>query len=136
MAGNLTYQHKFVEGTEKTTLLLLHGTGGDGDSMLSLGHIVSRGSSLLSPRGKIIENGMPRFFRRYWWNHSVGEHAHLDWSRILAYNHVYVLGLTDCVRDRSDVWYFRNLNNTILRCPSAKVARWNRHKRGLQRDSN
>jgi predicted esterase len=65
MASNLTYLHKFVEGTEKYTLLLLHGTGGDEDSMLSLGHVISRRSSLLSPRGKIVENGMPRFFRRF-----------------------------------------------------------------------
>jgi predicted esterase len=65
MATNLTYQHKFVEGTEKTTLLLLHGTGGDEDNMLSLGRMLSRGSSLLSPRGKVVENGMPRFFRRF-----------------------------------------------------------------------
>ena len=65
MASKLTYQHKFVKGTEKNTLLLLHGTGGDEDSMLSLGHMISRGSSLLSPRGKVLENGMPRFFKRF-----------------------------------------------------------------------
>ena len=35
------------------------------DSMLSLGRMISRGSSLLSPRGKVLENGMPRFFRRF-----------------------------------------------------------------------
>ena len=64
MASNLTYQHKFAEGKEKTTLLLLHGTGGDEDNMLPLGHMISARSSLLSPRGKVIENGMPRFFRR------------------------------------------------------------------------
>jgi len=65
LAGKLTYQHRFIEGTEKTTLLLLHGTGGDEDSMLSLGRMISRRSSLLSPRGKGVENGMPRFFRRF-----------------------------------------------------------------------
>lgn len=65
MATKLSYQHKFVQGSEKTTLLLLHGTGGDEDSMLSLGRLISRGSSLLSPRGKVVESGMPRFFRRF-----------------------------------------------------------------------
>ena len=65
MAANLTYQHKFVEGTAKTTLLLLHGTGGDEDSMLSLGRMISRRSSPSSARGKFLENGMPRFFRRF-----------------------------------------------------------------------
>jgi len=64
MASSLTYRHKFGQGNEKTTLLLLHGTGGDEEDMLSLGHVISRNSSLLSPRGNVLENGMPRFFRR------------------------------------------------------------------------
>jgi predicted esterase len=64
MSQNAAYLHRFVEGKQKTTLLLLHGTGGDENDMLSLGRAISRDSSLLSPRGKILENGMPRFFRR------------------------------------------------------------------------
>ncbi len=58
----LSFAHRFVPATEpgRPSLLLLHGTGGDENDLISLGQMVSPGSALLSPRGKVLENGMPR----------------------------------------------------------------------------
>jgi phospholipase/carboxylesterase len=66
MSNDLTFIHRFEPGNglEAPPLLLLHGTGGDENDLLALGEAVSPGSALLSPRGKVLEHGMPRFFRR------------------------------------------------------------------------
>jgi phospholipase/carboxylesterase len=56
--------HEFVPGRSSRTLLLLHGTGGNERDLIPLGGELDPNAALLSPRGKVLENGMPRFFRR------------------------------------------------------------------------
>jgi predicted esterase len=65
MAADLGFIHRFIPGApDKPALLLLHGTGGDENDLLPLGEALLPGAPRLSPRGKVLENGMPRFFRR------------------------------------------------------------------------
>lgn len=61
------WPHRFHVGEgahAATTLLALHGTGGDENDLIELARTILPGAAILSPRGRVLENGMPRFFRR------------------------------------------------------------------------
>lgn len=65
----LGFIHRYVPPSDgevagSTTLLLLHGTGGDENDLLPLARALLPGAGILSPRGKVLEHGAPRFFRR------------------------------------------------------------------------
>ena len=68
--NQLGFIHKFIlsEGSKdqnSLTLLLLHGTGGGETDLIPIARMLDiTNASILSPRGKVIENGMPRYFRR------------------------------------------------------------------------
>jgi phospholipase/carboxylesterase len=54
-----------TEGKAFTTFLLLHGTGGNEEDLIPLAYDLDQRAAILSPRGKVLENGVaPRFFRR------------------------------------------------------------------------
>jgi len=61
---NLGFIHRFEPGSSGDTLLVLHGTGGDENDLVPLAQRVAPRDNLLSPRGQVLEQGMPRFFRR------------------------------------------------------------------------
>jgi phospholipase/carboxylesterase len=58
------YIYKPSANPEATTLLLLHGTGGNEEDLLPIGESFGSHLNILSVRGNILENGMPRFFKR------------------------------------------------------------------------
>jgi len=59
-------KHVFYKGQDSTrpTLLLLHGTGGNEHDLVGLGKEIDGAANILSVRGNVLENGMPRFFKR------------------------------------------------------------------------
>ncbi len=61
-----SFIHRYLPGTDPTRalLLLLHGTGGNEDDLIPVGEMIDPAAAILSPRGKVMEGGMPRFFRR------------------------------------------------------------------------
>jgi len=67
MDSELGFIHRYfpAKREDANTLLTLHGTGGDEDDLISLARMIDPVAAILSPRGKALENGMPRFFRRF-----------------------------------------------------------------------
>ena len=67
MTEDLGFIHRFVPAKDAgsdETLIVLHGTGGDENDLIGIGQAVAPGAAILSPRGNVLENGAPRFFRR------------------------------------------------------------------------
>jgi phospholipase/carboxylesterase len=59
------FHHQYIPGRESgRTLILLHGTGGNESDLLPVGRAIDQDAALLSPRGQVLENGAPRYFRR------------------------------------------------------------------------
>jgi len=87
--------------SETLTLLLLHGTGGNEDDLIQVGQMISPSASLLSPRGKVLENGMPRFFKRL-------AEGVFDLEDLKFRTHE----LADFAKDTSSIYGF-DLNKTI-----------------------
>ncbi|HWL38715.1 MAG TPA: alpha/beta hydrolase [Gemmatimonadaceae bacterium] len=67
MSGDLGFIHRYRPPSTPgatDTLLVLHGTGGNEDDLIGIAQTVAPGAAVISPRGKVLEGGAPRFFRR------------------------------------------------------------------------
>ena len=67
MTEDLGFIHRFIPAEDSSsgeTLLVLHGTGGDENDLIGIGQAIAPGAAILSPRGNVLENGAPRFFKR------------------------------------------------------------------------
>jgi len=67
MTEDLGFIHRFVPAEDQAsgeTLLVLHGTGGNENDLVGIAQTIAPGAAILSPRGKVLENGAPRFFKR------------------------------------------------------------------------
>ena len=66
-SDELTFTHRFIPAENVAgapTLLLLHGTGGSENDLIALASSLGYTANLLSPRGRVLENGNARFFKR------------------------------------------------------------------------
>jgi phospholipase/carboxylesterase len=64
MLADFIHRYMPPADTRAPTLLVLHGTGGDENDLLPLAQRIDPNAAILSPRGRVLEHGMPRYFRR------------------------------------------------------------------------
>ncbi|MDA0565077.1 alpha/beta hydrolase [Streptomonospora sp. S1-112] len=89
------FHHVFLPATEpgRPALLLLHGTGADEHDLLDLGRTLAPGAALLSPRGRVSENGANRWFRRL-------REGVFDVDDVIARTHELADFVTDAAAER------------------------------------
>ena len=89
------FVHKFTPGRSLTTVLLLHGSGGDENDLLPVARALVPGAGFLSPRGKVVEQGLTRFFALD--RHDVRERAAelAEWLGEFDRAHLYALGYSN-----------------------------------------
>ena len=67
MTEDLGFVHRFAPAGDSPSgdaLIVLHGTGGDENDLVGIGQAIASGAAIVSPRGNVLENGAPRFFKR------------------------------------------------------------------------
>ena len=132
--SQLGFIHKFipsenVKDSNSLTLLLLHGTGGDENDLIPIAKTLEISSaSILSVRGKVLENGMPRFFRRlaegvfdiedlkFRTNELADFIQNASWRYVFQLNSVTVIGYSNGANIAASVLLLRpgSLSNAIL----------------------
>jgi len=63
----MDFIHKYIPSSgadSDTTFVLLHGTGGNEEDLIPFGQFLAPGAAYLGIRGKVMEGGAARFFRR------------------------------------------------------------------------
>lgn len=56
--------HVYVKGNSDHVIILLHGTGGNEHDLLTLSNYIDQDATKIGIRGRILESGMPRYFKR------------------------------------------------------------------------
>ena len=94
--------YKYTNKNSKETIILLHGTGGNEESLFTIGKLINPNANLLGIKGNVNENGLNRFFKRFKLGLYDLESYHLELNK-----------LTETIINLSEKYNF-NLNNTTI----------------------